>query len=441
GGGGARGGSYGTARTSGGSYGASRSYGGGSYGASRYSAGSYGSSHTAARASSFNAVSRPNLGPSAGFSGAGSSGSRSYSGASAGRVDDFLGIHSTTGVGGTRTYTGPAGLKVATAGGAAKTTGPLGSAGAAGRATAVQTPSGRTYVGAKGAAGRTGPYGSVAGGRRGGIAVGPNGVIAGGSRSLVASNGISTISRRSTSFYAGGRSVYGARYVGYRGTWHDWNCFSPVWCNRYFGSWYPTAWYGAGVTYGVWYAPAYTAVAPYVGVVGQPVVYDYGANIYYDGDEIYVDGEPAASRGQYYAAVRDQAHEGADQPADDADQWLPLGVFGLAADGESAADRVLQLAVDKAGVLRGNYFDKEQNQNYPIVGMVDKTTQRAAWTVGDDTSIIFETGLYNLTKDEAPVLIHYGADHNESRTLVRLQKPADDAATGAPAPSAGAPVP
>lgn len=41
---------------------------------------------------------------------------------------------------------------------------------------------------------------------------------------------------------------------------------------------------------------------------------------------------------------------------------------------------------------------------------------------GND-SIVMETGLYNLTNDEVPVLVHFGADRQEGRTLIRLKQP------------------
>lgn len=38
---------------------------------------------------------------------------------------------------------------------------------------------------------------------------------------------------------------------------------------------------------------------------------------------------------------------------------------------------------------------------------------------------VIETGLYNLTNDKVPVLVHFGADRQEARTLIRLQSPED----------------
>jgi hypothetical protein len=51
---------------------------------------------------------------------------------------------------------------------------------------------------------------------------------------------------------------------------------------------------------------------------------------------------------------------------------------------------------------------------------VDKKTQRAAWTIGDNKDNVMETGFYNLTKDEAPMLVHFGKDKTEQWLLVRM---------------------
>ena len=83
----------------------------------------------------------------------------------------------------------------------------------------------------------------------------------------------------------------------------------------------------------------------------------------------------------------------------------------------------IQLAVNKQGVIRGNYTDTATNKTQLVQGSVDKQTQRVAFTVGDNTKDVVETGLYNLTKDEAPCLIHFGKDRTEQWLLVRLKKP------------------
>jgi hypothetical protein len=55
---------------------------------------------------------------------------------------------------------------------------------------------------------------------------------------------------------------------------------------------------------------------------------------------------------------------------------------------------------------------------------VDKKAQRAAWTIGDKKDDVMETGLYNLTKDEVPAVLHYGKDRTEQWLLVRVKQDA-----------------
>jgi hypothetical protein len=60
-----------------------------------------------------------------------------------------------------------------------------------------------------------------------------------------------------------------------------------------------------------------------------------------------------------------------------------------------------------------------------VQGSVDKKTQRVAITVGDNKDTVIETGLYNLTKDEAPALMHFGKERTEQWLLVRVKKSDD----------------
>jgi hypothetical protein len=113
---------------------------------------------------------------------------------------------------------------------------------------------------------------------------------------------------------------------------------------------------------------------------------------------------------------------GGQAPAEDK-EWLPLGVFGVVAAGQSNADKLFQLAVNKAGLIRGNYYDLLSDQVLAIEGAVDAKTQRAAWHAKDKPGVVVETGIYNLTNDEVPVLVHFAPDDTQQRTLVRLQNP------------------
>lgn len=156
--------------------------------------------------------------------------------------------------------------------------------------------------------------------------------------------------------------------------------------------------------------------------------YDYGNNITYEEDGVYVNGENTGSADQYYDQASTLAATGtaAEAPADG--DWLPLGVFALSKAEEPTSDVTIQLAINKEGVIRGNYTDTKTNTSQVIKGSADKATQKVAFTVGDNTTNVIETGLYNLTKDEAPVLIHLGKEKTEQWLMVRLENP--DAAKG-----------
>ena len=113
----------------------------------------------------------------------------------------------------------------------------------------------------------------------------------------------------------------------------------------------------------------------------------------------------------------------AEAPSDG--DWLPLGVFALTKANEKNSIVTIQLAVNKQGVIRGNYTDTKTGKTMVIQGAVDKQTQRVAFTVGDNISNLIETGLYNLTKDEAPALVHVSSDKTAQYLLVRLDKDKD----------------
>ena len=106
-----------------------------------------------------------------------------------------------------------------------------------------------------------------------------------------------------------------------------------------------------------------------------------------------------------------------------AGDWMPLGVFALVQKDESDPHYVVQMAVNKSGVVGGNYTDRVSETTVPIQGAVDMKNQRVAWTVGNNKRTVAETGLYNLTQDEAPVLIHMGNDKTQQWLLVRLKQP------------------
>jgi hypothetical protein len=52
-----------------------------------------------------------------------------------------------------------------------------------------------------------------------------------------------------------------------------------------------------------------------------------------------------------------------------------------------------------------------------------RQTQRTAWAIQGKSSPIMGTGLANLTKDEAPALLHFADGQTQQWLMVRLEDP------------------
>ena len=205
-----------------------------------------------------------------------------------------------------------------------------------------------------------------------------------------------------------------------RNSYGDVGAFNQGWYGGHPGAWTAAGWTAARA----WSPTAWVAVVPALGIASnvQPVAYDYGDNITYQGDQVYYGNQPQATAQEYYqqAATIAQSAPPTDSQSSD---WSPLGVFALVKSDKDSPHYVMQLAVNNSGALAGNYCDLRTDTVHPIHGSVDKNTQRVAWMVGDNASTVGEVGLVNLTHDETPVLIHVGPDKTQQWMLVRLQQP------------------
>lgn len=203
-------------------------------------------------------------------------------------------------------------------------------------------------------------------------------------------------------------------YWGYRPWGYWWG--SPGWggiCN----------WYGGNGGYGGW---------------GSPYYYDYGVggNVVYSGGNVIVDGQNVGTAADYaQSAAALAAIDPNDVPSQKTEDWLGLGTFAIvAATDDDKPDqleptRFIQLAIDKNGFVSGTLYNKTSDKTFGLSGRVDKETQRIAFSVDDNKDIVFETGLFNMTQDQTPVLVHFGPDKSETFVFVRLKQPESDKGT------------
>jgi hypothetical protein len=122
-------------------------------------------------------------------------------------------------------------------------------------------------------------------------------------------------------------------------------------------------------------------------------------------------------------AVATQLAASGSEVADES-SWLPLGVYALKDGNQTEATAMLQLSVNKQGVLRGSYYDVVSDQGQAIQGGVDKKTRGVAWKVGSNGPVIFETALANLTQASGPVSLHFANGQTRQWSLTRLENPA-----------------
>ncbi len=206
-----------------------------------------------------------------------------------------------------------------------------------------------------------------------------------------------------------------------------WPNYSPYRYSRYSNQ--PYFWWG--------YTPATRLTDWLVFGWDRPRYWGYGpgANIYYRDDYVYYDNRRTIPVNDYYQQLYDLAHNVPNISESEAEQmdWSPLGVFAINRENGQESQRALQLAVNDSGVLSGTYFNRENGHVHPVSGMVDERTQRAAWAFadGEHEDVVFETALYNLTRQESTMMVHFGpwSSDTEVWQLVRLERPNSDDAT------------
>jgi hypothetical protein len=301
--------------------------------------------------------------------------------------------------------TGPGGVTVGSKGSIGQATGPGGTVTGASRGGGAVGPGG-AVAGRSGIA--VGPGGVVAG--RGGVAVGPGGAVAG--RSGVAMTPHGTYYRSAVAVSGQGVYVRAAcrPYYGY---------FTRAWYTQYPGAWFAAGW----VASTAWRAATWSTVSSTCGYPAEPANYDYGSSVIYEEDTVYVNGEEAGTTEAYAEQATAIADAGRQtQPAKD-EEWLPLGVFAMVQGEETTAYNLFQLALDKKGVIRGNYYNALTDSTEPVYGSVDKKTQRAAWTVGERKHPVYEAGIGNLAQDQTTMMVHYAKDRSQQFTLFRVEQP------------------
>jgi hypothetical protein len=417
GGGGRGGGGGGGGRAAGGISGA-RPAGGGAPVRSSPAAGAYGGGAPAARSSS--SVVGPAGGTRTQGSGGGSHTTKGgstidYAGAGKGGTTPG-GVNYGRGVGGVQVTT-PGGKEVSKVGTAKGVAGPGGNAAVSRSGVVTGSGPGGSFGSAYKGGVAVGPQGAAAAGGRAGVATGPGGTVAG--RAGVAAGPYGAAAGGAAAARGGGGTYYRSAAAmstqGYtvRQNFRNFAQENPLLTARWLGPTYrPITW---------------AALGSYGGYAEEPVYYNYGDNVVYSGETVTFNGVTEIPAEQYVQGAVDLAGAGEMAKVEaTADELQNLGVFAMVGEGETKATNIFQLALNKEGVIRGEYYNALTDTTEKVVGSVDKKTQRAAWTVVDRKFPVYESGVANLTKDETTMLVHFSKEKSQQFTLVRIEKPEGD---------------
>jgi len=151
--------------------------------------------------------------------------------------------------------------------------------------------------------------------------------------------------------------------------------------------------------------------------------YYYGTNIIYRDRIVYINNTKYVSSEEYYHQAWYLAHAPAAnvETSTSEDDWLTLGTFAVyEQDTEKDTGFVFQLAANNAGHILGNIVDEANDKVWQVVGSVEMETQRVALRLEGDDEWVYECGLWNLTQDTVPMLVHKGAEEQTNWTLIRL---------------------
>lgn len=377
------------------------------------------------------------VGPAAGSRSA-ASGSGSYT-TSRGTTIDYAGaarggitpggVSYGRGVGGVQITT-PSGQTATEVGTAGAVAGPGGNAVAGRSRVAIGRGPGGSLSTAYHGGVALGPHGATAAGGRVGVTTGPIGTVSGATRTAVAARPyVATAYRGGVTVGPGGVAVSGAGAVRtVSGTYYrsaaalSSQAFAVRQNFRDFAVQYPAlALRWAGPT---WRPVVWSALASYGCYPTEPISYDYGETVVHEGDTVYVNGESAGTIEEYNQHATEIATAGKKailKPI--GEDFQPLGVFAMVGEGETKSTNIFQLVVNKDGVMRGEYYNALTDETSPVYGSVDKKTLRAAWTVSDRKTPVYEAGIVNLTKSETTMLAHYSTGKSQQFTLIRIEQP------------------
>ncbi|MBA4104342.1 MAG: hypothetical protein C0485_01190 [Pirellula sp.] len=195
--------------------------------------------------------------------------------------------------------------------------------------------------------------------------------------------------------------------------------------------WYadhPNAWQYTHPHADAWAAASLAATTAWIGAAAYDDGGDYSTTVVNEAPT-YVNDSTTESVDQQTPVAANVATD--DQAADGGD-WLSLGVYALEPPAGGQKE-LMQLAVSKAGEIKGVYYNADDNLSENITGTVDRATQEATWNVVSTPELQFSASLKTLTSSTGEVNVAAPNGVQQTWFTARLQEPTPQQ-PGQPAP-------
>lgn len=102
-------------------------------------------------------------------------------------------------------------------------------------------------------------------------------------------------------------------------------------------------------------------------------------------------------------------------------EWMPLGQYTLMLGPDDDSTRMLDLAVDRFGHIRGSYYDMVSGVAHNVAGIVDPRSQYAQWSLESNRQLTFYTPMGEMMQPQGSVYVQLPSGERQQWQLVRME--------------------
>jgi hypothetical protein len=102
-------------------------------------------------------------------------------------------------------------------------------------------------------------------------------------------------------------------------------------------------------------------------------------------------------------------------------EWMPLGQYSLMLGPGDSSTRMLDLAVDRFGHIRGSYCDMVSGASYNVAGIIDQRSQYAQWSLESNRGLTFYTPLGEMLQPQGLVYVQLPSGERQQWQLLRME--------------------